>query len=251
MEHNRPRFDDSVSQLIRSAERFISQRKFSFAREQLAVAHSLDPRNSYIDAISARLSHLEEESTVSPSDTQRYLSVSVGPEFPGGLRDQDPPISSTELQTRVRQLTSLAERMLERGSPENAFDTLMKAYLLDPVSPYVASCEKSVLPAWEKTHARELSLFSIPSSFHEGETVNISKTSPPPDAAEQDKRLETLKQRKELERKEHERALWRQASNPPTVFGIADAAEGTESTDRTADDRSLFGRLKQGKFLNR
>jgi hypothetical protein len=250
MEVNRPRFDDSVSQLIRSAERFISQRKFSFAREQLGVAHSLDPRNSYINAIMERLSVLETQGTEAPAtpDGQRYLAVSVGPEFAGGVREQEPRISHTELQTRVRQLTSMAERLLERGSPENAFDTLMKAYLLDPVSPYVVSCEKSVLPAWQKAHNQEPVLFSIPSSFQEGEAVNITKTSPPQTTAEQERRLETLKLRKEHERKEHERAVWRQASNPPTVFGIADSAEAPGSPE---EDRSLFSRLKQGKFLGR
>jgi|WetSurMetagenome_2_1015567.scaffolds.fasta_scaffold116594_2 hypothetical protein len=152
---SRPRFDDSVSQLIRSAERFISQQKYSSAREQLSVARTIDPANNYIDAILHRLDALEQPASPPPSapDTARYLSVSVGPEFADGIRSQEPALPAGELLNRVRQLTNMAERLLESGSPDNAFDTLMKAYMLDPVSPYVASCEKSVLPAWQQLHA--------------------------------------------------------------------------------------------------
>jgi hypothetical protein len=264
MESNRPRFDDSVSQMIRSAERFISQRKFSYAREQLGVAQTLDPRNSYIDAIMARLAVLEEQASAplaassllgqaASSNEWRHLSVSVGPQFADGIREQDTPLAPAEIQTRVRQLTNMAERLLERGSAETAFDTLMKAYLLDPVSPYVVSCEKSVLPAWRQLHHQESVLHSFPSSFQEGEPVNITRTSPPQDLADQEKRLETLRHRKEMERLERERAVWRNASNPPAGHGVANATEKQESgtTGRIHDeDRSLFSKLKRGKFLN-
>ena len=50
---------------------------------------------------------------------------------------------------RVRELTDAAGTLLNRGLSESAFETLMNAYLLDPVSPDVLACEKRVLPAWE------------------------------------------------------------------------------------------------------
>jgi hypothetical protein len=248
---HRPRFDDSVSQLIRSAERFMSQRKYSSAREQLSVARSIDPRNTYIDAILDRLAALEQPVSAHTvaHDTSRYLSVSVGPEFADGIRSNEPVLPAGELLTRVRQLTNMAERLLESGSPESAFDTLMKAYMLDPVSPYVASCEKTVLPAWRQLRA-------YPSSSQQEETVNISHTSPPPaqEQSEQAKRLETLKLQKEMERRESERAVWREASSPPTVFGIADGTQDRNTGTGAAahnEDQSLFSKLKRGKFLNK
>jgi hypothetical protein len=243
---SRPRFDDSVSQLIRSAERFITQKKFDFARDQLGVARTIDPKNNYIDAIMERLTSAEHAHKTTGNN--RYLSVSVGAEFPDGIRGQEPVLSPADLQTRVRQLTTMAERLLEGGSPENAFDTLMKAYLLDPVSPFVLSCEKSILPAWQQCHA-------IPSSLQQGETVNPMRSAQAAsqETPEQEKRLETLKLQKEMERRERDRALWHEASNPPTVFGIADQArkQNDDPAPSPAEERSLFTKLKRGKFLNR
>lgn len=247
---SRPRFDDSITQLIRSAERFISQRKFTFAREQLGVARTIDPKNSYIDAIMERITVLEHQNSRAAASTpagEDYLSVSVGPEFAGGVRESDPFLSNPEIQTRIRQLTTMAERLMDRGSLESAFDSLMKAYLLDPVSPYVLSCERNVLPAWQALHQHH----SLPSSSQEEESVNtIRTTAPPSDQADQKKRLEVLKLQKDTERREHERALWREASDPPTVFGIAKAAEQKKNAAQQEEERSLFTKLKLGKFLS-
>lgn len=234
----RPRFDDSVARLIRSAERFIAQQKYDLARDQLRVARTLEPRNSYLNAILERIDMLEAHgaSPIAHRD-DRYLRVSVGPQYADGVRAADPEISPAEAQSRIRQLTTAAEKFLDQGSVENAFDTLMKAFLLDPVSPYVLSCERRVIPAWETTHR--------PSSL-QGETVHTVHDTPPAQA-EQEKRLEALKLQKEAERSEYERALWREASRPPTVFGIAKAAKKTPPEDQ----RDLFTRLKEGKFLDR
>jgi hypothetical protein len=151
---------NTVSDLIRSAERFIASGKFSLATDQLTNAQLLDPDNMYIPAILARIQALQQgdfsgrsglQSTIDPQNN-RYLSVSVGKEFQNGIRGpqderQSPP---KDLQTRIRALTSVAENFLENGLCKNAFDSLMKAYLLDPMSPYVIACEKSILPAWER-----------------------------------------------------------------------------------------------------
>ena len=255
---SRPRFDDSITQLIRSAERFISQRKFSYAREQLGVARTIDPKNSYLDAILERIIVLERQAAghtpvsvlhdrAGAPDTQRYLAVSVGPEFAAGIRDIEPVLTPAELQTRIRQLTTMAERYLERGSLDTAFDTLMKAYLLDPVSPFVLSCERNVLPAWQSLHAH-------PSPSPEGETVITIRTmAPPANQAEDQKRLEALRLRKDAERQEHERARWREASDPPKLLGMADTAGHRKEREialTNEEDRNLFTKLKLGKFLN-
>lgn len=85
------------------------------------------------------------------TDAQRYLSITVGTEFKTGVKTTDDKVAepSSQLQTRIRRLTNAAEGFLENGALKNAFESLMKAYLLDPMSPYVIACEKTVLPAWE------------------------------------------------------------------------------------------------------
>jgi hypothetical protein len=150
----------TVSDFMRSAERFIASGKFSLALDQLANAQSLDPGNMYIPAILARIQALQEgrlsgqSGLESMGDQQnaRYLSVTVGNEFQGGIKGPLDDLQSLprDTQTRIRALTSVAENFLENGLFKNAFDSLMKAYLLDPMSPYVIACEKTVLPAWER-----------------------------------------------------------------------------------------------------
>lgn len=261
----RPRFDDSITQLIRSAERFISMQKFGFAREQLELAQTLDPRNSYISAIIERVKMAEGRIQGD------RLTVSVGPEFRTGVKSNldEPEIPPKELQAQIRHLTSVAEQFLEKGSYDNAFDSLMKAYLLDPVSPYVISCEKAVLPVWQRNHGigttgnpttssnnfqrkSSMSQSTHLDSSGSGSGLQSKLASHPED---QSKRLEALKLQKEMERRERERALWRQASSPPKthetpVTPQANKAAGKPSDDDSRRDQGLFNKLKLGKFLN-
>jgi hypothetical protein len=157
-----------ASELIRSAERFIATGKLVLAKEQLSTALGLDPNNSYISAILERLDVLETRATADASPVQnfsslqdqkdtRYLSVTVGSEFRSGVRSSEgePALSAREIQNRIRRLTSVAESFLESGSYKNAFESLMKAYLLDPLSPFVLACEKAVFPVWERARASE------------------------------------------------------------------------------------------------
>ncbi len=262
----RPRFDDSVAQLIRSAERSISLQKFGYAREQLSLAKTLDPNNAYIPAILDRVISLERQS-LNPVDTdsQRYLSVSVGPEFASGFKETEPD-SPKDLQGRVRQLTNVAERFLEQGSYENAFEALMKAYLLDPVSPYVVTCEKAVLPVWQRQHqpmsaspgfasiplrSERRSTMAQPPEYTPTPLPRASLAGPNNTQTEHD-RIEALMLQKEMERQERERALWRQASSPPKA-----SHQQSNATDESAAkageqkiERGLFAKLKLGKFLN-
>ena len=153
-----------ASDFIRSAERFIASGKLSLAKEQILNAQAIDPANTYIPAILDRLEVLErsfatETKTSGSLQTQddkqagRYLSVTVGAEFKGGVKgkDEKPTPTPKEIQSRIRRLTSAAENFLETGAYKNAFESLMKAYLLDPMSPFVVACEKTVLPAWERS----------------------------------------------------------------------------------------------------
>ena len=157
---------NGVTELIRSAERYIASGKFSLAEEQLATAQILDPKNQYIPAILDRIKVLQKPAPQTPAnvdvlaaasgeDPQRYLSVTVGKEFKSGVRapGEQTPETPRDLQSRIRRLTNIAESYVESGSFKNAFESLMKAYLLDPMSPFVIACEKAVLPAWQNAQA--------------------------------------------------------------------------------------------------
>lgn len=244
--------DQSITHLIRSAERYISQQKFELARNQLDVARQLAPRNSYIGAIIERLSELE---TVVSRPAATSLSPTIDPKSPAGFVTTERPAETHEIQTRVRQLTSAAERALEEGSVENAFNSLMKAYLLDPVSPFVLSCEKTLLPIWESAHPSSPSHAAEEDSMtsrHLSQQRFTDQLSPSAGASldpEQAQRIEVLKRQKEAERAERERALWREASRPPTVASSAPGPRVPPSDEEREDVRSLFTKIKLGKFL--
>jgi hypothetical protein len=148
-----------VSQIIRSAEKFLSEGRCDLAIQQLQQARELDPANQYIDAIIVRAQTMRD-SQLSPlpgrdpaMESPRYLSVTIGKEFSGGIR-QDEANSSEQvrqqIQKQIQKLTDTATVLLTRGLGEGASEALMKAYLLDPMNPDVIACEERVLPAWNK-----------------------------------------------------------------------------------------------------
>jgi hypothetical protein len=94
----------------------------------------------------------QDDSTLSPV----HLSVTVGRGFPGGFRRTEALPSATPEQdrTRIHRMANVARSLLERGSVDAAFETFMKAYVLDPLNAEVLDCAASVIPAWEAQHAR-------------------------------------------------------------------------------------------------
>ena len=239
-----------VSQLIQSAEKLIAANNYQLALEQLATAQNLDPRNEYIMAIIDRVRFLQnafQSHTKKPAGLQPNLSF--------GLQDQDEhALSSKALQNRIKQLTNIAEKYLEEDAADKAFDSLMKAFLLDPTSPYVTACEKSVLPAWEKKRsAFQMKNQSLPS----GANAPSPKEPPRKDeqvkqARGQDQRLNKLLQQKQTERQEIERSRWREASGPPKVLDSEELKEALKDTSKASppdQERGLFAKLKRGKFL--
>jgi hypothetical protein len=158
-------WQSNVSDIIRSAEKFLSEGRYDVALEQLSQARGLDPSNQYIDAIIVRAQNLRA-SQINPGQGRdpalegtRYLSVTVGKEFSGGVRPEEGE-SSEQIRLQIRQLTDTATVLLNRGLSESAFDSLMKAYLLDPLNPDVLACESRVLPVWEK--ARQAQVTGLP-----------------------------------------------------------------------------------------
>ena len=174
-----------VSEKIRQAEKLMGEGKFALAMEQLKLAQQLQPANQYILAIMERARLLEASAT--SEGPGRYLSVTVGNQFQTGIkstRAEEPP-SPEQTRLRIRELTETAEILLNRGLSESAFDTLMKAYLLDPLNPDVISTEKRVLPAWEMTQRQKPGTMSGNTSTPTTVNPTPVRHVPPPVATDQ------------------------------------------------------------------
>ena len=135
-----------VSELVRTAEQQLLSGRPELALERLRHAQELDPDNQYIQAIIQRAEIGGQKSPaggpVPAHQSPRYLSVTVGRDSgPGGSPASSSPegLSLEETRRRIRQLTDTAQVLLNRGLRESAFDTLMRAYLLDPLNPDVLS----------------------------------------------------------------------------------------------------------------
>lgn len=125
---------------------------------------------------------------------KKPLSVTIGSDF-GRIGATATP--SKDIQSQIIRLTGAAEQYLKRGQSALAFDSLMEAYLLDPLNPLVVSCEKNVLPAWE--------------AFRNKQTA----ASAPTPVLNDEQRLARLKAEREALRQEKERKVWEQASRTP------------------------------------
>lgn len=215
-----------VSQFIRNAERLLAEEKFSSAMDQLIVAQQLDPDNQYIRAIMERVVALQAKKGAA----QRPLAVTIE-------KNADPVPS--DLQKVVKELTETAVRYQQEGQLETAFNTLMKAYLLDPTSPHVLSAEKNVLPAWELLKKRDAKL----------EPLGTRPATPPQDSPTIQldpvsiQRLQQLREQKDQERRDRERTLWREASNPPKLL---DSDKSAPASDAPGDDEhGIFSKLRK------
>ena len=235
----------SVSQMIRVAEKFMSEGRYTLAIEQLSLAREIDPGNQYIDAIIDRARQMQDTARRKsaalnafwpPSGLEgtRYLSVTVGSQFEDGVRQvEDEPTTPEDISVRVRQLTETAQILLSRGLGESAFETLMKAYLLDPISPDVLACEERVLPVWESLQQQKP---SEEPAFTPGDVVASST-----------ERLESLLRQKEDERLEHEREVWRAAASAPK--SVPHDPQNDQSSDTVPLSKSLLVRWRRKSGL--
>jgi hypothetical protein len=195
---------------------------------------------------------------------------------------EEKSLSSQEIDARVRRLTVVATNLFKRGSYQPAFDSLMKAYLLDPSSPHVLACEKTLLPVLELM--RERGMFSSGDSHNEGAgqfqlarrlTEQMTKLAgsandlsesqrgarpakPEPDPLQklQEERIMMLKQKHQQAQQQREQQMWRDASKPPRVPLPArkDSPENppTEPSPPSESQKAsegLFSKIKQGKFF--
>jgi hypothetical protein len=242
-----------TKEIIRAAERFIQAQQYDLALKELVTAQRIDPGNAYISAIAERIHHL----ITAEQQTSRYLSVTVGTGFDRGIKP-DPVPEADPLERQVQNLTLSASSYLRRGAYETAFESLFNAYLLDPCSPTVVESERTLLPAIEMMRRRTYA----PPAGDRRQTPPSSKRpqvpAPAPASESEQSRLQELMRKKEEERANHERAMWRDASAPPratdptqpTEEPAASTAESTAATETApaeSGSRRFFSRFRRKK----
>ena len=245
----------ATREIIRVAEKHIEAREFDLAMQKLSTAQRMEPDNIYITAIVERIHRLASES----SSGGRFLALTVGNEFEDGIKPESEKVRPAEdVDAQIRKLTNKASELIRRGAYETAFDSLMNAYFLDPVSPTLMESEKTLLPAIEMMRKqktgkegsqRMTGLSSLPPSGRRPENAALS--------TQDSQRLEELKRQKEVERMERERAMWREASRLPRI--LEEMLEPVPPKDLEAppppdpdpkEPGGFFSKLRHGKFLS-
>lgn len=195
--------------LIRQAEALISEGQFSQAIQILSDARSKEPGNEYIEAIIQRVLLLEERDPRNMSSNDNgNVTVSTPAQAPA---------STDDTAVQVTRIVSVAKNLFQRGSVEPAFETLMKAYILDPLNEEVIKAEELILPAmevWKKRGSVAMPQHATPTPVLR-ERLSSPQQGNIRDMQEPNDRLEQLKRDKEIQRQAKERAMWRKASEPP------------------------------------
>jgi hypothetical protein len=246
----------ATREIIRVAEKHIEAREFDLAMQKLSVAQRMEPDNMYITAIVERIHRIASETT----SGGRFLALTVGSEFEDGIKPESEKLHPAEdIDLQIRKLTLRATELIRRGAYETAFDSLMNAYFLDPVSPTLMESEKTLLPAIEMMRKQKTGkegsermrgLASLPPSARQTGTLSLS--------AQDSQRLAELKRQKESERMDRERAMWREASRLPRILEeMLEPVPPKEFMDEpppAADDQKepggFFSKLRHGKFLS-
>jgi hypothetical protein len=224
----------AVGEMIRRAEKSIAGQEYKTAQDLLAEAWRLDPGNAYIPAIVERVQILQGMASEFAAQTNgrdaRYLAVSVGKEFPGGIRPAEGPELS---RGKIRRLLTVATTLLERGSYQSAYESILKAEELDPQDPEMLALKEKVFPLYESSMQRRSAGTSAPARRGDSAGVAASmagrlmaeakkeeqesaqqKENPVPTFEE---RLEALRREKDTQRIAHERELWSQTTQKPTA----------------------------------
>jgi len=226
-----------VLERVRQAEQLIAAGKYESALEHLRAAQAAEPTNQYIPALVERTVAQLHSSTI-----RRAMGSATAVQLEW---------DETEEGRRVQRLTLMARDLFERGSYEMAFQTLVKASQLAPTSPYVLECQKTLSPAMELLRKPgTVTGVHVPAggssaSREESEEANWRRriVSPPkkqrePELDPLEVRIQALRQRKELERREHEMAMWREAAKPPRIQqkgpGTAPGTPGIEPTPQSS-----------------
>ena len=282
----------SAADLIRRAEEDIAAGKHLLALGLLAEAARREPANPYIGALVMKadkeIEHLcarpaEPESDGTASERKaRLASLARRGEFGDGIGLLSPGTPDRGVEGRVRLLTMVAINLYERGSFEEALQSLMKAHMLDPGSPHVEACERLLQPALETMRKGpppahpvrtpspaendpgrdNLSAFlqrTVKAGAH-GPTARVAANVTPYNGAGESRRLEALRARQDLERRKREILQWRQASGPPGQHAgkrvqkvgkqiAPDKHAASAQQQNTPQLSAFFSKLKQGKLF--
>jgi len=276
----------STAELIRRAEEDIAAGKHLLALGLLAEAARREPMNAYIGALVVKADQGIERaysSTAEPlndgSASERraqHAMQTLRGEFGEGIGLLSPESADPGLEGRVKLLTVVATNLYERGSVEEAIQSLMKAHLLDPTSPHVEACERLLRPALETMRKRPEAGPPLRKPVPEEEETGrgnlyafLQKSAQPysrstavrtvtdPDphhTAGESRRLEALRARQDLERKKREIIQWRQASGPPGQnTGKRVQGNGKQvpfaQPQNSPQLSAFFSKLKQGKLF--
>jgi hypothetical protein len=216
---------DAVAEIIRRAEFNISGQHYAAAQELLAEAWRLDPGNPYIPAIVERVQIMQSMQhdirALRDHDSGRYLAVSVGKQFTGGIKPAAAQLTEDQ-QARLRRLLMVAVTLQERGAYEAAYDTVLKAEEMSPVDGEVVALKERIRPQYEIAMARKngegspsrrTDLPGVAASMAVKLLTDDIASVPPPAAppTESEMRIDVLRKQREQQRQLREQQMWRQA----------------------------------------
>ncbi len=246
------RASSAVTEIIKKAEKHIAAGDLGRAKALLEDAQKTEPDNEYIIAIFERVMLLDSRDEDAPAHELLIPQVEHEVTVPQPAHILLP---EDEVQQQVKHLTTMARDLFERGSFDSAFDSLMKAFMLDPLSKDVAREESVIVPAFELMKKR--GTLTSPANESRPTTTQIlqrglasggSGSNP----SDQTSRLDQLKQQKEQERSVREREMWRKASGAPRLAGMEDdavsEAQFVPPTPQKQKD-GIFSRLRGGLHI--
>ena len=281
-----------TADLIHRAEEDIAAGKHLLALGLLAEAARREPMNPYIGALVVKADKGIEIVCALPSEPAndgsaserraRLASLALRGEFGDGIGLLSPGSPDRGVEGRVRLLTTVAINLYERGSFDEAVQSLMKAHMLDPKSPHVEACERLLEPALETMRkgpavarlVRKPTLEEAEASHGDlsaylqknGQImphlteVNAAAEIKLQHTAGETRRLEALRARQDLERRKREIMQWRQASGPPGQHAgrrvqtagrriSSDQQNPPAQQQNTPQLSAFFSKLKQGKLF--
>ena len=204
-----------VREIIRKAEKHISAGELDSATKLLEDAKQTDPNNEYIGAILERVMLLSSrDGAASAHEVESHrIEPTVSVSLP-----KPTELPADNVQIQVQRLTAMAHNLYERGSYDTAFESLMKAYMLDPLSTDVEREESVIVPAFELMQKRGTmgsQADSVRPTVAQLLQQGLASNVPAPAVSGELSRIDQLKQQKEQERVASERAMWRKASEAP------------------------------------
>ena len=239
-----------AGELVRFAEKLLEQGDITQALECLQEAVKRQPENVYIPAVIQRAESMRQAPD-KPRRTpgQSPLAVTVDSRHPGGLPEESTD-SSVDVEARIRRLTLVASRLFDRGAFDAAFESLMKAYLLDPGNPLVTACEKQMMPVWKTLHKTGLAAYTpdeLLVTRRRAQVIQAAATpapAPPVQQAQQESaaRLEERKRQLEQQRRDREQTIWRNASQLPKTMANPKPKEGPRPAPPRLRDLGKYDR---------